>query len=280
VSEYTDFAGPEELRTRGTVLVVPGRGESRATYARFGTRIAADAYRVRLVDPPNIDPADVAGSLDRFAEALAAAVDDLTHRPLVLVGADSGAAAIAALLGRADHDAVWWPDAVVLAGLPGRGAGVTGGWSEELDVRTSCPVHRGVLTEDTAVERGALAIPLPDDLLDAAQAALAGSVESTQARLPVERGSLTTPLPGKLLDADPVEVPRLVLVGDADPLADREALARSVKAARARLSVVRGAHHDVLNDVQHRSVAAEIVSFLEVLRNELVPVISVESSAW
>jgi alpha-beta hydrolase superfamily lysophospholipase len=78
-----------------------------------------------------------------------------------------------------------------------------------------------------------------------------------------------------------VDLPRLVLVGDADPLADRSALASAVKSSsRGRLSVVRGAHHDVLNDRQHRSVAAEIVSFLETVGNELVPVISVESSAW
>jgi hypothetical protein len=46
--------------------------------------------------------------------------------------------------------------------------------------------------------------------------------------------------------------------------------------------VVRGAHHDVLNDLQHRSVAVEVVGFLEALRNEpsLEPVIAVESSAW
>jgi hypothetical protein len=35
----------------------------------------------------------------------------------------------------------------------------------------------------------------------------------------------------------------------------------------------------VLNDKQHRSVAAEIVSFLENLGNELILVISVESSS-
>ena len=65
------------------------------------------------------------------------------------------------------------------------------------------------------------------------------------------------------------------------PLADREALTRTVKALpAARLSVVHGAHHDVLNDRQHRSVAAEVVSFLETLGNELAPVITVESSAW
>lgn len=242
MSRYTDFHGPEGLRVRGTVLVVPGRGETRATYTRFGARLAADAYRVRVVDPPHVDAEDVTGSLTRFATELA----DVLPRPLVLVGADQGAAVVAALVAQGDTTA----DAVVLAGLPGHAAGVTGGWDEELDVRTSCPAHRGVLTGDEAVERGALGEPLPDDLLDAAY-------ETT------------------------ADIPRLVLVGDADPLADREALARAVKSLpRARLSVVRGAHHDVLNDLQHRSVAAEVVSFLETLGNELVPVISVESSAW
>ncbi len=78
-----------------------------------------------------------------------------------------------------------------------------------------------------------------------------------------------------------VDLPRLVLIGDVDPLADREALIAAVgRLSRARLTVVRGAHHDVLNDLQHRSVAAEVVTFLEVLRNELEPVLAVESSAW
>lgn len=234
MSRYTDFPGPQELRTRGTVLVVPGRGETRATYTRLATRLAADAYHVRVVDPPRLD-------------ALTGFDTTALPRPLVLLGADSGAVAIAALVAREDLTA---PDAVVLAGLPGRAASVTANWAEELDVRTSCPVHRGVLANDTAVERGALGTAIPEELL-------AFAYESTSA------------------------LPQLVLVGDADPLADREALARAVKSApRARLSVVRGAHHDVLNDRQHRSVAAEIVSFLETLGNQLVPVIEVESSAW
>lgn len=233
MSRYTDFPEPQELRTRGTVVVIPGRGETRTTYTRLATRLAADAYHVRVVDP-GFEPPDTIA----------------LPRPLVLLGADSGAVAIAALVARADTTAPWWPDAVVLAGLPGRATGATATWDEELDVRTSCPAHRGVLTNDTAVERGALGRAIPDELLVAAY-------ESTAA------------------------LPQLVLVGDADPLADREALARTVKSApRARLSVVRGAHHDVLNDRQHRSVAAEIVSFLETLGNELVPVIEVESSAW
>ncbi|MET8992168.1 hypothetical protein ABZW49_42540 [Nonomuraea wenchangensis] len=40
------------------------------------------------------------------------------------------------------------------------------------------------------------------------------------------------------------------------------------------------AHHDLLNDVQHRSVAAEIVTFLEALREDLIPALTVETSAW
>jgi pimeloyl-ACP methyl ester carboxylesterase len=238
VSTHTDFTGPEELRTRGTLVVVPGRGETRATYTRFGRRVSADAYHVRVVDPPS--------SPDRLADVLAGVA--ALPRPLVLVGADEGAAVIAALVAGGEEIAPWWPDAVVLAGLPGHSAAVTGDWDSELDVRTSCAVHRGVLAGDA--ERGTLRTALPDELLDAAY-------------------GITTGLP------------LLVLVGDADPLADREALARTVKALpAARLSVVHGAHHDVLNDRQHRSVAAEVVSFLETVGNELAPVITVESSAW
>ncbi|MFD2416266.1 alpha/beta hydrolase [Amycolatopsis pigmentata] len=252
MGQYTDFLGPQELRTRGTIIVVPGRGETRETYTRLGKRLAADAYRVRIVDAPRIDEADVKGSLARLADELAIAAetteDGEPRRPVVLLGADSGAATVTALIEGTVEGG--WSDAVVLAGLPGRAVGVTTSWDEELDIRTSCAVHRGVLSGDAAVERGTLGVPLPDDLLDIAYAGTS-------------------------------EIPQLVLIGDADPLADREALARAVKTSKAaRLSVVRGAHHDVLNDLQHRSVAAEIVSFLETLRNDLVPLISVESSAW
>ncbi|MDX3853644.1 alpha/beta hydrolase [Streptomyces sp. AK02-01A] len=254
MTEYTDHHGPEGLRTRGTIIVVPGRGETRATYARFGKRLAADAYRVRVIDTPDFDTADPTGSLARFGARLADAVEgtaaeDGVVRPVVLVGADIGAAA-AALLGREDTPAARRPDAVVLAGLPGHTATVVGAWDHELDVRTSCPAHRGTLTDDSGVRRGSLDDAVPQELLTAAY------------------------------DSE-VAVPALILIGDADPLADHNALVRTAKSLdRARLSVVRGGHHDVLNDLQHRSVAAEIVTFLETLRNELVPVVAVESSAW
>ncbi|WP_330281511.1 alpha/beta hydrolase [Streptomyces sp. NBC_00588] len=255
MTQYSDHFAPKGLRVRGTVVVVPGRGETRATYARLGRRLAADAYRVRVVDTPALDPEDPTASRAELAARLDAAVEGTADgedvvRPVVVVAADSGAAAVAALLGRAGSSLAVRPDALVLAGLPGRAASPAASWDDELDVRTSCPTHRSTLTGDSEVRRGSLEEALPADLADAIQ------------------------------DAD-TDLPVLLLVGDADPLADHEALRRAAKSLpRARLSVVRGAHHDVLNDLQHRSVAAEIVSFLEALRNDLQPLISVQSSAW
>lgn len=151
----TDYTGPEGLRTRGTVLVVPGRGESQATYRRFGRRLAADSYRVRVLSAPVIAEADLAGSLERFAAQLADAVAgtgaDGPVRPLVLAGSDTGAAALAALARSVTPDAPWWPQALVLAALPGYAAHQPGSWDDELDVRTQCSVHRAVLSDDAAI---------------------------------------------------------------------------------------------------------------------------------
>jgi hypothetical protein len=40
---------PDGLIARGTVIVIPGRGELPTVYERFGRRLAGDAYRVRAV---------------------------------------------------------------------------------------------------------------------------------------------------------------------------------------------------------------------------------------
>ncbi len=250
------------LRVRGTVVVVPGRGETPATYARFGARLAYDAYQVVVTGQPAADPG-APGPYERalsglLAAAVAAASEEFSGlvRPLVLVGADQSAAGIAALTARADPSALWWPQGVVLAGLPGyglrseTGPDAGGLWDEELDIRTRCPVHRSVLGDDRGVRRGTLAQAVPDELLDAAY-------HSTAA------------------------VPRLFLAGTEDLLADYDALARAAKALpAARLAVVRGAHHDVLNDLQHRSVAAEVVVFLEALRDDLSAIVTVPATAW
>jgi alpha-beta hydrolase superfamily lysophospholipase len=248
-----DYPPPAGLRTRGTVIVVPGRGETSAVYARLGSRLAYDAYRVHVTDLPGTDPADVAAFERDLAQELAREVEEIGDelvRPLVLLGSDLGAAGISALLADVVPDAVWWPQAAVLAGLPGHRARYDGGWEDELNIRTHCPAHRGVLADATAVQPGRLAAIVPDELLEAAYQSTA-------------------------------DVPQLLLAGEADPLADHDAIARLAKSLpAARLAVIRGGHHDVLNDLQHRSVAAEIVAFLEALRDDLIPAITIETSTW
>ena len=48
---------PEGIVARGTLVVIPGRGERGAHYERFGRRVAADGYRVHAVTDPTVDAA-------------------------------------------------------------------------------------------------------------------------------------------------------------------------------------------------------------------------------
>jgi alpha-beta hydrolase superfamily lysophospholipase len=247
------YDGPPELRTRGTVVVVPGRGETQAVYARLARRLAADSYQVRVIEPPAVDPDRVPDAICHLARTIAGERDHGAAPPFVLLGADTGALLIAAVLASdVPGTAPPAPDAVVLAGLPGREPRHAGTWADELDARTHCPVHRGTLTGDAEVRRGALSDAVPGELADRAY-------------------------------ADRAALPHLVLLGDLDTLAARDETARLVKELPAgQLALVAGAHHDVLNDQQHRSVAAAIVTFLERLRESagLEPVVRVEYSAW
>ncbi|TQC43821.1 lysophospholipase [Rhodococcus sp. WS4] len=211
-----DWLEPEAT-TRGSVIVIAGRGERAHVYRRFARRIAFDGYRVAVVEN---DPG-AAGRVIADAEA------DL---PVVVVGSDSGA--LTALDVAAGHPAV---TGVVAAGLLVAGADTfSGEWDGELEIRSACPVHRGVLSSTDALDPGALGGETP--------VATADSVAH-------------------------VQVPVLVVHGGADVLS-RAADVRTVISALpdARVVVVHEGRHDILNDVSHRSVAAEIVQFLERLR--------------
>ncbi|MCO5995845.1 alpha/beta hydrolase [Actinoallomurus rhizosphaericola] len=166
--------------------------------------------------------------------------------PLVLAGSDTGALqalAVAAALPRP-------PAGVILAGLADLDTQPRLSWDDELEARTACPTHRARLTEDDRFVRGALSGPPPPALLSA--------------RLPLAR----------------VDLPVLLLHGDADPVTAPE-IARSIAARLpgAELGIVRGGRHDVLNDIDHRSVAAHIVQWLERLRSGpgRAPVVTVET---
>jgi alpha-beta hydrolase superfamily lysophospholipase len=232
---------PTGLTARGTLLIIPGRGEEPSLYERFGRRLSADAYRVRVLHDPTDD---AALTLAQVTGQLASPAT--TAAPRVLVGSDTGALYAAALAAVGDAGQA---DALILAGLPtvsptvppaarpvatGQSASEPT-WDDELEARTSCPTHRGVLAR-SAVRRGALFGPVPEGWLDQA-------------------------------DLSQVKVPVLGIHGAADPVSSlARARERYRQAPAAQLVSIADGRHDVLNDVAHRTAAATVVLFLERLR--------------
>lgn len=220
---------PEGVAARGTLVALTGRGETAAAYGRFGRRISADAYRVRVV---TVDLDDLGAAHEEVHALLA---DDSLPAPRVLVGADTGAT-FASVLAQGGQHAL---DGLVLAGiaLPGASTSETStqSWDAELETRTACPAHRRVITEDRGFDRGALGRELPQAWDDFAPA--------------------------------PSGLPTLVVHGRGDPLTPvADALAPFRDHPATQTWVVEGGRHDVLNDVTHRSVAATVVLFLERLK--------------
>jgi alpha-beta hydrolase superfamily lysophospholipase len=226
----TAWDEPDGLTPRGTLLVIPGRGEEPALYQRLGRRLSADAYRVRVLPDPSASLASEAAARAEITRLLG---DSGTVAPRVLVGSDTGAL-YAAALAAAGAAA---PDALILAGLPAvaLARAAEPSWDGELEARTSCPTHRDILAR-SQLRRGALFSAIP-----------AGWPERAA--------------PGQ------VRAPVLGIHGEADtvsPLAGICAWYRDAPAAYL-VSVTDG-RHDVLNDLSHRSVAATVVLFLERLR--------------
>jgi alpha-beta hydrolase superfamily lysophospholipase len=233
VASWTE---PEGLSPRGTIVVIPGRGERPGVYERFGRRISGDAYRVHAVANPVEAPA--------LAEEQVRSLLD-GPEPVVLAGSDTGALFAAGLVasGRLPR-----AGALVLAGLPtlaaqpeaeadaGESADADGSsWEAELEARTACPTHRGRLA-GPVLRRGALYEPVPDGWLD-------------------------------LADLKAVTVPVLGIHGAADtvsPLA--AARERYAAAPHAELVSIAGGRHDAFNDITHRTAAATVILFLERLR--------------
>lgn len=233
---------PEGLAPRGTLIIVPGRGEQPEVYERFGRRISADAYRVQVVSDPTEDAALADAQIE---SALGGPL------PVVLVGSDTGALYAAGLVASGRLAKV---DALILAGLPvtAEAAVVADGeedeqadsWRAELDARTTCPTHRGRLAGGI-VRPGALYEPIPDGWAD-------------------------------LADFTKITQPILGVHGADDPVSPLPTVrARYTAAPHAEFVSVTGTTHDALNNATHRTVAASIVLFLERLRNgaDLAPII-------
>jgi pimeloyl-ACP methyl ester carboxylesterase len=229
------WSEPAGLAARGTLVVVPGRGEQPSLYERFGARLATDAYRVHAVADPTADPAL---TRRQVAEALSGPG---APAPKVLVGSDAGALFTAGLVASGEL-AVGVLDALVLAGLPvaggdsGSGGSAGATWETELDTRTACTTHLGRLA-GPGLRRGALFEPVPADWFAAA-------------------------------DLTAIELPILGLHGAADQVSPLAAVrARYAAAPSAELVSIAGGRHDALNDQTHRTVAATVVLFLERLRS-------------
>ncbi|SMY11446.1 alpha/beta hydrolase [Brevibacterium jeotgali] len=234
----TPISIPAGANPRGTVIVLAGRGEAAPVYTRFGTRIASDAYTVRIVTGAATAPAEAS---DAVRGLLA---DDELPSPKFLVGSDAGGA-LALQIAAARHEDRG-PAGVVVAGLPepgaagaragsGRGDGTTD-VAADAEVRSACPVHQSVLAAPGSIAPGALTDPLPADL-----------------ELPAPQS---------------IGVPVLAFFGEADSVIDRDASERWLsEVPHAEIRRTAAGLHDALNDRTHRSVAARIVLFLEDAKN-------------
>jgi alpha-beta hydrolase superfamily lysophospholipase len=230
VASWTE---PTGLNPRGTVIVIPGRGEHPGVYERFGRRLAGDSYRVHAVANPVDDPAVTEEQIKSLADG---------PKPLVLAGSDTGALFA---IGLAASGRLASADALILAGLPAdvaddtkaeESAAEAARWEAELEARTACPTHRGRLAGGI-VRRGALYEPVPDGWAEQA-------------------------------DLKAVSLPILGLHGAADPVSLLpRARQRYTTAPRAELVTIADGRHDAFNDITHRTAAATVVLFLERLRN-------------
>ena len=230
--------GPAALR--GTLVVLPGRGESPEIYERFGRRLASDAYRVHAVASATSSPER---ALEQLLEVLSAADPSL---PRVVVGSDAGAAYAAHLAARSSqlHEVA----ALVLAGLPTGSVPTTEDWDDELTARTACPTHRARISQ--------------------------GGVQPAQLYSDLPEEWLSPSTPGL------IDMPVLGIHGQDDSVSPVDAARRwYADVPRAELVTIVGGRHDALNDQTHRTVAATVVLFLERLRlgAELAPIAVTES---
>jgi Rrf2 family protein len=225
----TEVWSPDGARSRGTVVVLPGRGEHPGVYQRLGRRLAVDGYTVVVADlgtggAPGGDP-DAAAALALDAAAVTALLSEHGGTSRVLLGVDSGAL-LAWRLAVGGEVAL---DALVLAGLPlAPATTAVPSRRAELAARTACPVHQALLTGDRSFRWG-------------------------------ELGNGVSRPPAALAD-----LPTLIVHGEVDRIAPVEPVRElAARHPAADLAVVADGVHDVLNDQFHRSVAARLVLFLE-----------------
>ncbi|MFT4122684.1 MAG: alpha/beta hydrolase [Microbacteriaceae bacterium] len=217
------FAAQNSQRSRGELLVLPGRGENAGLYERLGARIAYDGYTVTVVELPAPALVDAA-----WLEAAAAPAGTGEFGPLTLLGADSGALIAALLAERLGASGV------VLAGLGGLATAAVSDGDARLDERSACQVHRRRLADTGA---------------DLAATSVQRFGPEVAERLATTRLEVATLLLHGTADR-------------ITPADEAIAIGRRLH-SEPETVLVHGGLHDILNDVSHRSTSAEIVQFLE-----------------
>ncbi|MEV4559288.1 hypothetical protein AB0K51_20180 [Kitasatospora sp. NPDC049285] len=272
---------------RGTVVLLPGRGEHPGVYARFGRRLAFDGYRLLVPATAGPSPADPRHDAPSGTEP----TDRQNSGSGVGHGDGSDSGPGSAYAARAHRPGASRSPAPTDRHVPVP-AGVASGRAAAVFARARAEQAGGGPVVLAGSDLGALlALVLaeavrPDGLLlgglpGGGASDWTGDELSARTACPVHRGLLAADpafRPGALLDPVPAAlaaaaaesrpaVPVLAFHGLADPVAPVGALRElAVRLPFVDAVVVADGRHDVFNDAAHRSVAARTVLWLEQLR--------------
>ena len=228
VSEYIPLTA-----SRGRIVILPGRGDDASYYERLGRRISADGYTAYV-------PFKTVKTIHDAADLW----NDLTHgwdreTPIIALTVDSSAGYFTHAVSNSLLRQV--PDGLILTGVALQNDTAPPHTPQEIDelaLRSACPVHGAVV--QAAEEAGQL---------------LTSDIE------PID------PIPPSIADRTVEVLPSLIIHGSNDEISPVDQVRSTLFGWTAAEFVrVHNGLHDVVNDVNHRTVSAEIIAFAERLR--------------
>ncbi|MEK8174782.1 hypothetical protein NKH77_54235 [Streptomyces sp. M19] len=271
---------PAAVAPRGTLVVLPGRGEHALVYERFGRRLAIDGYPCTPWTPRPRTPPTGCWPPSRPRSG------PTRWRRSSWSAATPGPSRRCTPRSR-PRAAPHRPCTGSFSPEPRTPADPRPGTPADPERRTPTR-RRAVARRRTPTRPGAVARPRARTPTGTPSWRPVPPARPTARGSPTTRRSHAAGSPTRTARAvrrraaRPSGRPRLGAARAADPLAPLErarALARTVP--RAEFGVVREGRHDVLNDASHRTTAATVVLWLERLRGgpDLEPVLTVEPTA-